>query len=82
MKIIRCLNEGIFMKKEANKYNLVGGILLIFLGLIIFEFPHSITNSVLGIVNIIVGLAIFIISYKFPEKLKKYNISKKNNLKK
>jgi hypothetical protein len=27
------------MKEDVNKYNLGGGILLIFLGLIIFEFP-------------------------------------------
>jgi len=67
------------MKEDVNKYNLGGGILFIFFGLIIFEFPHSITNSVLAIINIIVGLTILIISYKFPELLRRYNISKKQS---
>ena len=63
------------MKKDVNRYNLGGGILLIFLGLIIFE----LTNSVLAIINIIAGLTILIISYKFPELLRRYNINKKQS---
>ena len=66
------------MNRYINKYNLAGVLILISFGLIDLIF-YLYSNSILVLVGSNIVIVIFLIlSYKFPEVLRIYNISKES----